>query len=181
MRRVALLALLAALAVPGLARAQGPDLAALALTQADVPDGLRPDPAQTGPRTQEGIRGYQATFEGDPVAVATAGSGIVSVVNILTLPPDPVAGLDEFVQGTKLGVPGSVTDLAPPPVGDEGRAFSGTLGLGPFNVGLAGTAFRRNSVVAGVVVLSAGGQPQSDVALRLAQVVDGRVQAAGGP
>jgi len=184
MRRAVFVALLAALtlAVPGLVRAQGqdPDLATLTLTEADVPQGLRANPSQTGPRTQDGIRGQQATFESDPVAVASAGGGIVSVVNLVTLPPDPVVGLDEFVQGTKLGVPGEVTDLAPPPVGEEGRAFTGAVGLGPFSVSLASTVFRRNGVVAGVVVMSAGGQPATDEALRLAQVVDGRVQAATG-
>jgi hypothetical protein len=182
MRRAVLVALLAALALaaPGPVRAQGPDLAAMALTQADVPQGLRPNAAQTGPRGQDGIRGHQATFEGDPMAVASGGGGIVSVVNLVTLPPDPVAGLDDFVQGTKMGLPGSATDLAPPPVGDEGRAFTAALGLGPFSVSIAGTAFRRNAVVAGIIVMSAGAQPPSDVALRLAQIVDDRVKAATG-
>jgi hypothetical protein len=40
------------------------------------------------------------------------------------------------------------------------------------------TAFRRNSVVAGVVVMAAGNQAPSDDSLRLAQIVDQRVQQA---
>jgi hypothetical protein len=41
--------------------------------------------------------------------------------------------------------------------------------------------FRRNGAVVGVTVVSAGGEPQVDQALRLAQVVDARLIAAGRP
>jgi len=178
MHRIVIVALLAALALslPAPAHAQGLDPAAMALTQADVPDGLRPNTGQSGPQTRDGIRGYQATFEGDPSRINPGSGSIVSVVNLVTLPTDPVTGLDEFVQSARSGMPGSPTDQPAPPVGDDGRAFTNTLGIGPLSVSVATTAFRRNGVVAGVVVMTAGNQPQIDESLRLAQVVDQRVQ-----
>jgi hypothetical protein len=178
MRRIVLVALLAVLALPllGLAHAQGLDPATMALTEADVPDGLRPNAGQSGPQTRDGIRGYQAAFEGDPARISPGSGGIVSVVNLVTLPTDPVTGLDEFVQGARQGIPGTATDQPPPPVGDDGRAFTATAGIGPFSISVATTAFRRNSVVAGVVVMTAGNQARTDESLRLAQIVDQRVQ-----
>ena len=178
MRRIVVLVLLAvlALSIPGLAHAQGLDLATMVLTQADVPDGLRPNTGQTGPQTRDGIRGYQATFEGDPTRINPGSGGIVSVVNLVTLPTDPVTGLDEFVQSARQGMPGNPTDQPAPPVGDDGRAFTNTVGIGPFSISVAMTAFRRNSVVAGVMVMAAGNQAPSNDSLRLAQIVDQRVQ-----
>src|SRR5829696_3652926 len=130
MHRIVIVALLAALALPlpAPAHAQGLDPAAMALTQADVPDGLRPNTGQSGPQTRDGIRGYQATFEGDPSRINPGSGSIVSIVNLVTLPTDPVTGLDEFVQSARSGMPGSPTDQPAPPVGDDGRAFTNTLG-----------------------------------------------------
>jgi len=180
MRRIVVVALLAvlALSIPGPAHAQGLDPASMALTQADVPDGLRPNTGQTGPQTRDGIRGYQTTFEADPSRISPGSGGVVNVVNLVTLPTDPVTGLDEFVQSARQGMPGTATDQPPPPVGDDGRAFTTSAGIGPFSISVAMTAFRRNSVVAGVVVMAAGNQAPSDESLRLAQIVDQRVQQA---
>jgi hypothetical protein len=182
MYRAILGALLLALALPvaGRAQTQGPDLATMVLTAADVPQGLRASAGQSGPQTRDGIRGYQATFEGDPLSINPGSGGVMSVINLVTMPADPVTGLDEFVRGARQGIPGTPTDLPPPPVGEDGRAFTASAGIGPFSVGVAGTAFRRNGVVVGVMVMNAGGQPQTDESLRLAQIVDQRVQAATG-
>jgi hypothetical protein len=168
------------LPLPQAAQAQTLDPASFALTLADVPDGLRANSGQSGPETRDGTRGYRATFDADPSRVGQGSGGIVSVINVVTLPSDPVAGLDDFVRGAKQGMPGSVTDLEPPPVGDESRAFTTTLGFGFMSVTLAGTAFRRNGAVSGVLVMSAGGQPQTAESVRLAQIVDSRLMAAGG-
>ena len=122
--------------------------------------------------------GYQVAFQGDAGRIATGSGNIITVINLVALPNDPVTGLDEFIAGAKQGFPGNATDLAPPPVGEDSRAFTTSAGLGPFSVSVAGTAFRRNGAVVGVMVMSAGGQPQVDEAVRLAQVVDGRLAAA---
>jgi hypothetical protein len=180
MRRFVVVALLSvlALSIPGPAHAQGLDPATMALTQADVPEGLRPNTGQTGPQTRDGMRGYQATFEGDASRINPGSGGIVNIVNLVTLPTDPVTGLDEFVQSARQGMPGTATDQPAPPVGDDARAFTTSVGIGPFSISVAMTAFRRNSVVAGVVVMAAGNQAPSDDSLRLAQIVDQRVQQA---
>src|SRR6266545_5813943 len=78
------------------ARAQAPDLATVVLTSADVPAGLRLNPDRSGPQMRGGTPGYQVTFEGDPLGIAQAGGGIVSVVNLVALPDNPATGLDEL-------------------------------------------------------------------------------------
>jgi hypothetical protein len=162
------------------AGAQAPDLATVVLTSADVPAGLRLNPDRSGPQMRGGTPGYQVTFEGDPLSIAQAGGGIVSVVNLVALPDNPATGLDELVRGMRQGLPGNTVDLTPPPIGEDSRAFTSSLGFGPLNVNIAGTAFRRGAVVAAVIVMGAGDQVPSE-AVRLAQVVDGRLLRAGQP
>jgi hypothetical protein len=169
----AILAIGLATAVP--THAQGPDLASLVLTQAEVPSGLQLNSGQSGAETRDGVQGYRVTYQTGGVP----GSGqIVSVANVVTLPSDPAAGLDDLMGSLRNSLPGSPTDQAPPPVGDESRAFTTNVGLGPMSVSMAATGFRRNGVVAAVLVLSAGGQPRLDDAIRLAQLVDQRAVAA---
>ena len=160
------------------AQAQGLDPATVALTAADVPSGLRVDTGQTGPETRDGVQGYRATFQADPTRVLSGSGGTIIVMNVVTLPSDPVSGLEDFVRSAKGSLPGSATDLAPPAVGHDSRAFTSNVGMGPISASMAGTAFRRNGVVVGVMVMGAGGQPQVDEALRLAQLVDARILAA---
>jgi len=157
--------------------AQAPDLATVVLTAADVPAGLRLNPDRSGPQLRGGTPGYQATFDGDPLSLAQAGGGIVSVVNLVALPDDPATGLDELVRGMRQGLPGNTVDLTPPAIGEDRRAFTSSLGLGPLSVNIAGAAFRRGSVVAAVVVTGAGDRVSSE-AVRLAQIVDGRLVGA---
>jgi hypothetical protein len=162
------------------AGAQAPDLGTVVLTAADVPAGLRLSPDRSGPQMRGGTPGYQVTFEGDPLSLVQAGGGIVSVVNLVALPADPATGLDELVRGMQQGLPGASVDLTPPPIGEDSRAFTSSLGFGPVNVNMAGTAFRRGPVVAAVIVMGAGDRVPWE-AVRLAQIVDGRLVRAGQP
>src|SRR5260370_38143720 len=111
MRRIVVLALLAllALSIPGPAHAQGLDPATMVLTQADVPDGLRPNTGQSGPQTRDGNRGYRATFEADPAQVGQGSGGIISVISLVPLPTDPASGLDEVGPGPAQSIPGTAT------------------------------------------------------------------------
>jgi hypothetical protein len=182
MRRIAfiiLAGLVVQLTLP--AHAQTLDPSTVVLTETDVPNGLRLSRDRSGSQTRDGASGYQVTFEADPAQVAPGSGGIIVVTNVVGLPTDPVAGLDEMTRSAKQASPGSTTDLASPAVGEESRAFTSSGGFGPFTVAMAGTMFRRNGAVVGVTVVSAGGEPQVDQALRLAQVVDARLIAAGRP
>jgi hypothetical protein len=165
---------------PGPVGAQTVDPAALALARADLPDGLQPNPTLSGPNSSAGFPSYQATYEGDPLRVAPGSGGVISVRSVVALPPDPIGGLAEHLQSVRQDLPGPLAELPPPPLGDESQAFTATASLGPFNLSAAAIAFRRNRAVASVMVLSAGGSPPVDLALRLAQVVDQRAVAAGG-
>ncbi len=182
MRRIALLLLagwVVQLAFP--AQAQTLDPSTVVLTEADVPTGLRLSRDRSGSQTRDGAAGYQVTFEADPAQVAPNSGGIIVVTNVVGLPTDPVAGLDEMTRSAKQASPGSTTDLAAPAVGEESRAFTASGGFGPFTVTMAGTLFRRNGAVVGVTVMGAGGEPHVEQSLRLAQVVDARLIAAGRP
>ncbi len=167
------------LGLPLRVHAQGLDLASVVLTESDVPSGLRLSRDHSGAQERNGAPGYQVTFEADPSQVGPGSGGIAVVMNLVALPSDPVAGLDEISQSAKQSLPGTATDLAPPAVGEESRAFTSNAGFGPFAMTVATTTFRRNGVVAGVTVMSAGGQPQIEQCLRLAQIVDSRLMAAG--
>lgn len=169
------------LAMVSPARAQALDLATVVLTPADVPAGLRLNPGRSGPQARGGTPGYQVTFEGDPLSIAREGGGIVSVINLVAVPDDPTAGLDDLVRGIRQGLPGSAVDQPPPPIGEESRAFVSSLGFGPVAVSMAGTAFRRGGVVATVVVTGAGDRLALDESTRLAQVVDARLVGPGQP
>ncbi|HZR98720.1 MAG TPA: hypothetical protein VFE37_08440 [Chloroflexota bacterium] len=171
-----LVVLVASLAPP--ARAQELDFTTVVLTESEVPSGLRLSQGRSGPQTRDGARAYEVTFEADPSRVGPGSGGIIVVTNLVALPADPVAALDEMTRSAKQSMPGSPTDAAPPAVGDESRAFTSSGGVGPFSVTVAAAMFRRNRAVAGVVVMSAGGQPQMDEAVRLAQLVDGRLAEA---
>jgi hypothetical protein len=169
----AILAIGLATAVP--THAQSPDLASLVLTQAEVPSGLQLNSGRSGSETRGGIAGYRATFETGGIPSPGA---IVSVASLVTLPSDPAAGLDELMGSMRQGMPGSPTDQASPPVGDDSRAFTNVASMGPLSVSMAAAGFRRNGVVGAVMVVAADGQPRLDDAIRLAQVMDGRVAAA---
>jgi hypothetical protein len=119
------------------------------------------------------------TFEADPSQVGPGSGGIIAVTNVVGLPNDSVVGLDEMTRSAKQASPGGTTDLAPPAVGEESRAFTARGGFGPFTVTLAATTFRRNGAVVGVTVMGAGGEPYVEQSLQLAQVIDARLMAAG--
>jgi hypothetical protein len=173
---VLLLAVGLSAAVPSYA--QGTNLQPLALTQADVGSSLQPSSRGTGSETRDGIPAYRATFE--PAGMPGPGS-MLSVINLVAEPANPVVGLDEITSGMKQGLPSSATDQAPPPVGEESRAFTSSASMGPMGISMAGTTFRRNNLVVAVMVISASGTAQMDEAVRLAQVVDGRIQSSGAP
>ncbi|SRR5579884_2348728 len=182
MRRIVFL-LLAGLIVPLTfpVHAQTLDPSTVVLTEADVPAGLRLSRDRSGAQTRDGAAGYQVTFEADPSQVAPGSGGIIVVTNVVGLPADPVAGLEEMARSAKQASPGSPTDLASPTVGEESRAFTASGGIGPFTVTMAGTLFRRNGAVVGVTVMGAGGEPYVEQSLSLARVVDARLIAAGNP
>lgn len=159
--------------------AQAVDSAAVALTEADVPGGLRLSRDRSGQQTRDGITAYGVTFEADPSQLTPGSGGIIAITNLVASPADPAVGLAEMSRSARQSAPGPVTDLAPPDVGDESRAFSGTAGLGPISVAMAATFFRRESAVVGLMVIGTGDQPPMEECLRLARLVDARVVAAG--
>jgi len=169
---------------PALGHAQQPAastvLTAVALTEADVPTGLRRDEGRSGPRTTEdGGPSYQAIF----VANGAGNAPIMGIVNIVSEYPDAANGMDRLAGQFQTNLGGNSTELAAPGLGEASRAItiSSPLMGGAMTASTVLVAIRRAGVVAGVAVTSMGNTPQTDVALRLAQSVDQRLAAALRP
>jgi hypothetical protein len=168
--------------VPGHAQQQDASavLTAVALTEADVPAGLRRDEGRSGPRTtEEGGPSYQATF----VANGSGNVPIMGIVNIVSEYPDAANGMDRLAGRFQTNLGGNATELAAPAIGEASRAFtiSSPLMGGAMTASTVFVAVRRAGVVAGVAVTSMGNTPQTDVAVRLAQSMDQRLAAALRP
>ncbi len=104
----------------------------------------------------------------------------MGIVNVLSEDPDTSTSVDRLAERFRTGLGGNPVDLAVPPLGDASRAFTVTnqaMG-GAISVSTAFVALRRRDVVTAVAVTSLGAAPQSDLAVRLAQSLDGRLAAA---
>ncbi|HLI25660.1 MAG TPA: hypothetical protein VKZ60_01230 [Chloroflexota bacterium] len=155
------------------ARAQALEPQGLVLTASEVPANLRVARSETVSRG--GGPGYQVFFEvADPFRVGD--DSIVQVVNVVALPSDPAGGLREFIGNTQ-GVFGGLTEQGPVPVGDESRAYTSSVSVGPFTGSRAVVLFRRGPAVVGVTVSSTSATAPLGEAVRMAQIVDARLLA----
>jgi hypothetical protein len=171
---------------PAVGHAQQPDasavLTAVALTEADVPAGLKRDDSRSGMRTTEdGGPSYQAMFVANGMGANGMGTApIMGIVNIVSQYPDAANGMDRIAGQFQTNLGGNSTELAAPALGEASRAFtiSSPLMGGAMTASTVFVAVRRAGVVASVAVTSMGNTPQTDVAVRLAQSMDQRLAAA---
>ena len=138
---VALLAVLALDPGPAVRRASIPP--AMVLTQADVPDGLRPNTGQTGPQTRAGNHRLPGRPSRPNRARRSAGQWrIVNVLSLVTLPPDPSPAWTSSCRARDRASPGTAPTCRRRPRRRRAR-LHGQPGVGPLQRRVALTAFRR--------------------------------------
>jgi hypothetical protein len=155
-------------------------LTAAVLTEADVPRGLALDRSRGGARTDaDGRPSYMAAF----VADGTGDPSTMAVINIIGQYPDAASGIDSMTDRYRTALRGNWAELPAPAVGEASRASTVTNQVmsGALTTSTTVIAVRRADVVASVAVTSMGPAPQVDVATRLAQAADRRLQAALSP
>ncbi len=179
------------------------DLSALVLTQADVPAGLELEPRLSGTLSFLGVEAYLATFVAPearadlarvPALPSRSIMTVTSAVQLFASEEPSDQQMDGIVRGAQAGMrlfagasPDAAVDMQPPidlpdpPVGAESRAFA-VHGLA---AGEAFTAtailFRRDATYGYVIVQAVGDEPLLAETLRLAQLADARLMAAGYP
>ena len=164
---------------------------------AEVGSGLQPEPRFSGPVSLAGVQGQMASFVspalgGDLARLPALPDGSIYMVSsqVLTLPgvePSPQI-LDGMARGAEMGASlGSgpdttvdpAVDLPAPPIGQDSRGMALRTHASDGTATTAVLLFRRGSVYGYVGVTAVGEAPPVQEALRLAQLVDGRLAAAG--
>jgi len=167
------------------------------LSESDLPSGLQFEPRLSGPLSFLNVQGQMTSFvseamEGDLAAVPALPDGAVLIVTNLLMGVDPTRpqGLDAFARGGRMGgtlAAGAdpslldIVDFPNPPVGEDSRAFAIIApSPGGRDVATAAVIFQRGSMISYVGVAAIGDEAPMAEAVRLAQVVDGRLAAADG-
>jgi hypothetical protein len=174
-------------------------LASALLAEADLPAGLRLQPRASGPVVVPGLSGYLATYlRAEPdeapdfreLLFLPAGTVVLVKNSVQVLTPEALTPgvLDSVIVGAQAAASAggalvdSTTAYSGLPVGEDSRGHSAHYTL----PGLPATsstiiAFRRGDVIAALNVEATGDDPPFDEALRLAQIVDGRLLAVATP
>ena len=166
-------------------------------TVAEVGSGLQPEPRFSGPVNFAGVQGQMASFVspalgGDLARLPALPDGAIYMVSgqVLTLPGvEPNSQiLDGMARGAEMGASlGSggdtsvdpAVDLPAPPIGQESRALAMRAHAPEGTATTAVLLFRRGTVYGYVGVTAVGQAPPVQEALRIAQLVDARLVAAG--
>jgi hypothetical protein len=170
-------------------------LAGALIVADDVPAELQRQPRMSGRVVVPGLSGHLVTFvrpeaedapdlwelDDLPPGTLLLVKNSVQVLTREALTPEV---LDTVIRGAEAAASGAgalidtTTDYGVLPLGDESRAHSMRYHLpGLPSVASTVVAFRRGEVVAALNVEAAGDAPPFEQALRLAQIVDGRLAA----